>query len=92
MCPQLLQQVLFVIWTLGNRLTRLCRIDVSKVMQTVVLGWQQLHWPVGSPHWLQYFAGCMMFTAGCRMLFRADVTVMGVDIVVFIGAFGVVVF
>jgi hypothetical protein len=86
----LLQQVLFVIWTLGNMLTRLCRIEVSKVMQTVVLGWQQqLHWPTGCPHWLQNLAGCMMFI-GCRMLFRADVTVMGLAIVVFIGAFCVV--
>jgi hypothetical protein len=82
-----LQQVLFVIWTLGSMLTRFCRIDVSKVMQTVVLGWQQLHRPTGCPHWLQNLAGCMMFS-GCRK-FRADGIIKGV-VAVFIGAFCVV--
>jgi hypothetical protein len=83
--PHLLQQVLFVIWTLGNMLTRLCSSDVSKVMQTVVLGWQQLqlHWPTGCPHWLQYLAGCMMF--GCRK-FRAGGIMKGAVVIVFVGA------
>jgi hypothetical protein len=71
-------------------LTRLCRIDVSKVMQTVVLGWQQLHWPTGCPHWLQYLAGCMMFR-GCRILLRGDAIVNGLIVAVFIGVFCVVV-
>jgi hypothetical protein len=76
-------------------LTRFCNIDVSKVMQTVVLGWQCWHWPTGCPHWLQNLAGCMMLIgciSGCRILFRADVTVNGVVVVVvvFIGAFCVV--
>jgi hypothetical protein len=70
-------------------LTKFCRIDVSKVMQTVVLGWQQLHWPTGCPHWLQYLAGCTMFS-GCIILFRADVIVNGLVAIVFIGAFCVV--
>ena len=70
-------------------LTRFCRIDVSKVMQTVVLGWQCWHWPTGCPHWLQNLAGCMIFS-GCRMLFRAEVIVNGLIVVVFIGAFCVV--
>jgi len=73
-------------------LTRLCRIDVSKVMQTVVLGWQQLHWhwPTGCPHWLQYLAVCRMFR-GCRK-FSGDVIVKGLAVVVavFSGAFCVV--
>ena len=63
-CPQLLQQVLLVIWTLGSMLTRFCSNEVSKVIHTVVLGWQQLHWPVGWPHWLQYLAGCIMLLSG----------------------------
>ena len=73
-------------------MTRLCSIDVSKVMETVVLGWQHWHWhwPAGCPHWLQYLAGCMMLS-GCRR-FSGDVIVNGpiVVVAVFIGTFCVV--
>jgi len=54
-------------------LTRLCRIEVSNVMQTVVLGWQHWHWPTGCPQLLQYLAGCRIFS-GCRRL-RGDAIV-----------------
>jgi hypothetical protein len=69
-------------------LTRLCRIDVSKVMQTVVLGWQHWHWPTGCPHWLQYLACCRTFR-GCR-IFRGAVIVKGLVVADFIGTFCVV--
>ena len=86
-----MQQVLFVIWTFGSRFTRFCSIEVSKVMHTVVLGWQQvqLHVPTGWPQLLQNLAGCMILFSGCRK-FRAVGSVKAVFVVVLIGAFCVV--